>query len=108
MKTRIIYMISIFFAFLSLISCMNDELHTQEIIGTDENSIVEVSADSLELKYKMQSSSELILADRLIYKDNAYQLDLSWEEASQLGVPRDVYQEFVRNIEKINTIPEND
>jgi hypothetical protein len=107
MKTRMIYNIGAFLTLFSFASCQNEDLPTQEIVEAEENGIIEMSADSLVIKYKTQSSPELILADRLIYKNDTYQLDLSWEEASQLGVPKDVYQEFVGNIEKINSTPEN-
>lgn len=107
MKTKMIYIIGVCFVFFSLTSCTDEESHTQKIEEIDENGVVKMSADNMEIKYKMQSSPELILADRLIYRDDTYQLDLSWEEASQLGVSRDVYQEFVRNVEEINSNPDN-
>lgn len=97
-----------FFFVYSFISCRDEEvLNITKNEKINKDGIVEMSADSLEIKYQMQSNSEMILADRLIHKNDVYILDLSWEEASQLGISKDLYQEFSRNVDELNSSPEN-
>jgi hypothetical protein len=108
MKTRVCYLAGVFFFFCSFISCMDDEvIKVPKDEKITENGIIEMSADSLNIKYQMQSNSEIILADRLIHKNGAYVLDLAWEEASQLGISKDLYDEFNRKVNELNSDTEN-
>lgn len=56
-----------------------------------------------ELKYRMQSDKELLLADRIICKNSVFVLDLSEEEAEALQIPTEMYRKYVQHVEKLNS-----
>lgn len=58
--------------------------------------------DSLELRYMMQSNSELILSDRIIYKDSMYTLDISEQEADELHISEELYNKYVEIVKDMN------
>lgn len=58
--------------------------------------------DSLELRYMMQSNSELILSDRIIYKDSMYTLDISEQEADELHISAELYNKYVEIVKDMN------
>lgn len=62
----------------------------------------ELPKDSLTIKYMMQSNSELMISDRIIYKNSAYVLDLSLEEANQLSISDEMYQKYVEIVSNMN------
>lgn len=62
----------------------------------------ELPNDSLAIKYMMQSNSELMISDRIIYKNSAYVLDLSLEEAKQLSISDEMYQKYVEIVYHMN------
>ncbi|MCD8262310.1 MAG: hypothetical protein LUD15_13250 [Bacteroides sp.] len=50
----------------------------------------------------LQTDPKLILADRILYKNSIYQLDLSREEVAELQIPEEIYQEFTDYVENLN------
>ena len=86
-------------------SCAKDEVsvnpdtNKQDSLSTARGVL---PTDSLNIKHGMQSMSDLILADRIVYKDSKYVLDLSKEEASDLSIPEIKYQEYVDRVEEMN------
>lgn len=58
--------------------------------------------DSLELRFTMQSNSELILSDRIIYKNSMYTLDLSEQEADELHISAELYNKYVEIVKNMN------
>lgn len=67
----------------------------------------EVSAitDSLKLrqvKSAIQSSPAALLANSMVYKDGKWSMALTMEEADSLGVPQSLYNQYKKQIEKLN------
>ena len=62
----------------------------------------ELPEDSLNIKYMMQTNSDLIISDRIIYKNSIYVLDLSLEEAKQLSISDKMYQKYVEIVSNMN------
>lgn len=62
----------------------------------------ELPEDSLNIKYMMQTNSDLIISDRIIYKNSIYVLDLSLEEAKQLSISDDMYQKYIEIVSNMN------
>lgn len=59
--------------------------------------------DSLELRFMMQSNSELILSDRIIYKNSMYTLDISEQEVEELHISAELYNKHVEIIKNMST-----
>lgn len=89
------------------ISCTDDMIKTEGIENNASSEYNVLPTDSLQIKYDMQSNFELMVADRIIYKNSSFVLDLSSEEASQLMIPKDVYQEAIKKVEMLNKSPQN-
>lgn len=89
-----------------LCSCKDDDLYNSpspnDEAVTPKSPIGALPADSLFIKYNMQSNSELILSDRIVCKDSRFVLDLSPQEASELLIPNETYQKYVEIVEKMN------
>ena len=80
-----------------------DKSFTSNGAAVDSTKTVgELPNDSLAIKYMMQSNSELMISDRIIYKNSAYVLDLSLEEAKQLSISDDMYQKYVEIVYHMN------
>lgn len=88
------------------VSCTDEEFITAPRVdnsGARAISNEECSpADSLKRKYQLQSDVNLILSDRVVYQEGRFVLDLTLEEAKELAVPVDIYQKFVRMVDKLN------
>lgn len=101
-----IYILSILLSLSFLSSCKDDEILAPTAANSGKidstSTIGSLPSDSLGIKYSMQSNPELILSDRIVYKNSKFVLDLSSEEASELLIPDEVYQKYAKIAEKMN------
>jgi len=99
----------ILFSILSICfisSCIDDEIpnidHAKSYKDSSSVTRILLSSDSIAIKHDMQSNPELILADRIIYKNSMYVLDLSAKDASDLLIPEKTYQKYVKKVDEMN------
>ncbi len=88
---------------LGLASCRQDYLnddYNKEL--ENEGNTQKQLQDSLVAIFTIQSSPELLLADRIICKNSIFILDLTAKEAEELHIPDDLYQEYLRKAEEMN------
>lgn len=81
---------------------IQDNTVNQEEILSNNNSS---QSDNLEAKYNMQSNPELMVADRIICVNSVFTLDLSLEESSELMIPKEIYEEALKQVEILNQKP---
>jgi hypothetical protein len=108
MKVKLIFLaISVFSIVVSISSCTDEMDNYNKGINIDDTAEYnKVPSDSLEFKYSMQSNSELMVLDRIICKNSVYVLDMTSQEASELMIPIEVYQEAVKRVEFLNKAPQ--
>ena len=81
---------------------------TDETIQGNGNKVNSASIDNTlpsknpEIVYSMQSSPKLMVFDRIICENSIFVLDLSFKEASELMIPREIYEEALREVERMN------
>lgn len=96
---------------LFLSSCKDDEIFTPTVANGEKidstSTMGSLPADSLGIKYSMQSNPELILSDRIICKNSKFVLDLSPKEASELLISNEVYQKYAKIVEDMNKASTN-
>lgn len=105
-----IFILSFWVSLLSIVSCRDEALDVDRVNNVPSDSTVMVGkapSDSLQIKHTMQSNPELILADRIIYKDSMFVLDLSQKEAAELHISNETYQKYVELAEMMNKDVEN-
>lgn len=61
-----------------------------------------IPVDSLSSLVRMQSDKDLMLLDQIWFKDGAFVLALSREDASLLGISEEMYDKYARYVEKAN------
>ncbi len=104
MKTKTIYSTLIMSSLFCMVACTDKDIPNINI----ENSSIEQSdkeqsfVNDNELKHKMQSDKELLLADRIICKNSVFILDLSEEEAETLQIPTEMYRRCIQYVEELN------
>lgn len=100
---KIYILISVIIVLVFIGSCNDDFAYNdnKEIIDNLSGCNIPYT-DSLEIKYIMQSNPELILSDRIIYKNSTFILDLSLEEATELMIPIEIYNETLNKITMLN------
>lgn len=54
------------------------------------------------VKSAIQSSPAALLANSMVYKDGKWSMALTKEEADSLGVPQSLYNQYKKQIEKLN------
>lgn len=88
-----------------LVSCKEENYSKIIISDPPMPTTTVVPDDHPESKYIMQSNPEVMLTDRVVYKDSAYVLDLSPKEATELSIPDETYQKVLAEVEKLNQTP---
>lgn len=103
MGTKVFLLAVIFSMGFLLLSC-EDRLDTipKEIDASPSNNILDDKKEDYETMYMMQTNPGLILADRIISKGAGFVLDISKEEASELQIPDELYQEFTNRVNELN------
>lgn len=100
-KFHLIPSLFLFVVFIG--SCTDDFITGNNMDKTDISSGYNVLPnDSLEIKYSMQSNPELMVADRIICNNSVFVLDLSLEEASELMIPKETYENALKQVEILN------
>lgn len=101
---------TIVFAFLggifAIVACKKD-IKPFEGDKKNDSTTIEFSQDKMESIFMSQSNIELMLADRIISKNDTYILDLSKEEAEQLHIPAELYNKYVEIVKNMNNSTEN-
>lgn len=96
---------------LLIVSCTDNDILKSNSLDTESvkidstKMVGKLPKDSLSIKHMMQSNSELIISDRIIYKNSNYILDLSPEEATQLSISDEVYQKYIKIVSEMNKKP---
>lgn len=96
---------------LLIVSCTDNDILKSNSLDTkgakiDSTKMVgKLPKDSLYIKHMMQSNAELIISDRIIYKNSNYILDLSPEEATQLSISDEVYKKYTTIVSEMNKKP---
>lgn len=90
-----------------LVSCTDEEIVTAPRVNNSGARAISTSeecspADSLERKYQLQSDVNLMLSDRIVHQEGHFALDLTLEEAKELSISAEIYQKFVRMVDKLN------
>jgi len=76
----------------------DNNVDQEEILFSNNSS----QNENLEVKYNMQSNPELMVADRIVCVKSVFILDLSLEESSELMIPKEVYEEALKQVENLN------
>lgn len=100
------------FVLLPLISCMSEPLQEKEAIETTSekpsvsmNSMTKASSqiDSVAVKDKIQSDYDFILMNHIVRSDSGlYILCLAKEEAIEIGIPSELYDNYSSFVESLN------
>lgn len=103
MKTKKIILGSVLFASV-FFSCVDKEIPLEDIKASPsfEAGSLNVEKDSLRIQNELQSDSELMILDRIIYKNSVYILDLSAEEAADLDIPNEIYEKYKGYVNALN------
>ena len=106
MKTKMCIVGILLTTVVCISGCVEDQLMDKvDILSSPE--VEGTVADDLEVMFKLQSDPELILSDRIIFKNSMFILDISPKEARELMIPDDLYQKYVKQVEDINKSPNN-
>ena len=100
------------FVLLPLISCMSEPLQEKEAIETTSEkpsvsmkSMTKASSqiDSVAVKDKIQSDYDFILMNHIVRSDSGlYILCLAKEEAIEIGIPSELYDNYSSFVESLN------
>ena len=100
------------FVLLPLISCMSEPLQEKEAIETTSEkpsvsmkSMTKTSSqiDSVAVKDKIQSDYDFILMNHIVRSDSGlYILCLAKEEAIEIGIPSELYDNYSSFVESLN------
>lgn len=100
------------FGLLPLISCMSEPLQEKEAIETTSEkpsvsmkSMTKASSqiDSVAVKDKIQSDYDFILMNHIVRSDSGlYILCLAKEEAIEIGIPSELYDNYSSFVESLN------
>lgn len=100
------------FVLLPLISCMSEPLQEKEAIETTSEkpsvsmkSMTKASSqiDSVAVKDKIQSDYDFILMNHIVRADSGlYILCLAKEEAIEIGIPSELYDNYSSFVESLN------
>lgn len=100
------------FVLLPLISCMSELLQEKEAIETTSEkpsvsmkSMTKASSqiDSVAVKDKIQSDYDFILMNHIVRSDSGlYILCLAKEEAIEIGIPSELYDNYSSFVESLN------
>ena len=71
-------------------------------ISIDKSRQLNLTPD--EKLHKEQSSLENMLMDQIIYRDSAYILNMSKEEAIDLTIPDSLYVHYLKIVDDLNTL----
>ena len=71
-------------------------------ISIDKSTQLNLTPD--EKLHKEQSSLENMLMDQIIYRDSAYILNMSKEEAIDLTIPDSLYVHYLKIVDDLNTL----
>ena len=80
----------------------NHSLYT--IVGTIKYIVAQLNLTPDEKLHKEQSSLENMLMDQIIYRDSAYILNMSKEEAIDLTIPDSLYVHYLKIVDDLNTL----
>lgn len=102
------------FVLLPLISCMSEPLQEKEAIETTSEkpsvsmkSMTKASSqiDSVAVKDKIQSDYDFILMNHIVRSDSGlYILCIAKEEAIEIGIPSELYDNYSSFVESLNPI----
>lgn len=100
------------FVLLPLISCMSEPLQEKEAIETTSEkpsvsmkSMTKASSqiDSVAVKDKIQSDYDFILMNHIVRSDSGlYILCIAKEEAIEIGIPSELYDNYLSFVESLN------
>ena len=97
---------SLVLTFMLVVSSCNDS----DIIVENANSGISIDKSTQlnltpdEKLHKEQSSLENMLMDQIIYRDSAYILNMSKEEAIDLTIPDSLYVHYLKIVDDLNTL----
>lgn len=86
-----------------LVSCnkdINSGIKEAPVIPTDELSIVCKSITNY--KVLLQSDPEVVLCQHIIFNEGCYFLNMSEDDASQLGIEKNIYKKYVEFVKELN------
>ena len=102
MNTKLVLVLT----FMLVVSSCNDS----DIIVENANSGISIDKSTQlnltpdEKLHKGQSSLENMLMDQIIYRDSAYILNMSKEEAIDLTIPDSLYVHYLKIVDDLNTL----
>ena len=102
MNTKLVLVLT----FMLVVSSCNDS----DIIVENANSGISIDKSTQlnltpdEKLHKEQSSLENMLMDQIIYRDSAYILNMSKEEAIDLTIPDSLYVHYLKIVDDLNTL----
>ena len=93
-------------ALLLATSCNSNSLRNKKYKSVHEEAIALALPDSevatFPQKYKAQRAASVILIDYIEQKDSTYYLTISREDAKELGVDGDLYDNVVKDLDNTN------
>lgn len=92
---------------MAVSSCIDSDIIVEESnvnsgIAIDKSRQVNLTPD--EVLHKEQSNLENMLMDQIIYRDSAYILNMSKEEANDLTIPDSLYILYQKIVDDLNTL----
>ncbi len=85
---------------ISLFSCHDETFETK--LHNDEKTESTHHISNEMLIYKNQTDKVQILNNLIRYKSGGFYLDLSKQDAEDIGVPHSVYQQIIEQINQLN------
>ena len=100
MNTKLVLVLT----FMLVVSSCNDSdiIVENANISIDKSTQLNLTPD--EKLHKEQSSLENMLMDQIIYRDSAYILNMSKEEAIDLTIPDSLYVHYLKIVDDLNTL----
>ena len=95
MNTKLVLVLT----FMLVVSSCND---SDIIVSIDKSTQLNLTPD--EKLHMEQSSLENMLMDQIIYRDSAYILNMSKEEAIDLTIPDSLYVHYLKIVDDLNTL----
>ena len=96
MNTKLVLVLT----FMLVVSSCNDS----DIIVENANSGISIDKSTQLNLTPDESSLENMLMDQIIYRDSAYILNMSKEEAIDLTIPDSLYVHYLKIVDDLNTL----
>lgn len=98
-------------SFLSLTSCVDNSVDSQQIINNERRtlrsimtrtSVIENELDTLLSMSRVQSDVNNLMMGRIVVIDSVFVLSLKKEDALFLGVSEEIYDKYLEYVERLN------